>query len=87
MANLVAGRRVVPELIQQDFTPAKVASTLNTLLNDEAARQNINAELQRVAELLASPGISPIESVASATLRAAGTSMAASAAAGHTVHP
>ncbi len=74
MVNLVAGKRAVPELIQHDFTAAKVASTLSTLLNDEAARQTMRGELHRVARLLASSGSGAIESVAAATLQAAGTS-------------
>ena len=32
MANLVAGRRVVPELIQEAFTPARVAAEVSALL-------------------------------------------------------
>ena len=35
MANLVAGRRVVPELIQDDFTPEAVAEHAIALLRDQ----------------------------------------------------
>ena len=75
MVNLVAGRRAVPELIQQDFTPVKVASALRTLLNDDQARQTMQIELERVAGLLASSGAGAIASVATATLAAAATSI------------
>ncbi len=85
MVNLVAGRRAVPELIQHDFTPAKVASALRPLLNDEAVRQTMQAELRRVKDLLAGTGPGAIESVAAATLAAAGTSTARSAAVRQTV--
>ena len=37
MANLVAGRRVVPELIQDDFTPEAVAEHALALLRDPGA--------------------------------------------------
>ena len=38
MANLVAGRRVVPELIQDDFTPERVAAEALRVLTDPAHR-------------------------------------------------
>ena len=71
MVNLVAGRRAVPELIQDDFIPVKVASTLHTLLNDESVRQRMQAELSRVAGLLAGHGPGAIPALAAATLSAA----------------
>ncbi len=74
MVNLVAGRRVVPELIQQDFTPVNVAAGLRTLLNDEAARQTMQAELRRVASLLAGSRAGAIEAVRDATLALAAAS-------------
>jgi lipid-A-disaccharide synthase len=74
MVNLVAGRRIVPELIQHDFTAAKVASILRTLLNDEHVRQSMQEELRRVRSLLAGRGLGPIDQVAAATLEAAGAS-------------
>ena len=37
MINLLAGGALVPELLQQDCTPEKLAQTLRTLLNDPAA--------------------------------------------------
>ncbi len=74
MVNLVAGRRAIPELIQQDFTPVKVASTLRTLLNDEVVRQTMQAELRRVSSLLTGDRGSAIEAVAAVALQAAGRS-------------
>jgi lipid-A-disaccharide synthase len=44
MVNLLAGRAVVPELLQQDCTPEKLASTLEMLLGDPSV-----AEAQRAA--------------------------------------
>ena len=45
--NLIAERRVVPELIQKDFTPAKVAQEVLRLLNDPRAREDLRAGLAR----------------------------------------
>ncbi len=78
MVNLVAGRRIVPELIQRDFTAANVARILHTLLNDESVRQTMQEELRRVRALLAGNGPGAIERVAAATLEAAGASIPAS---------
>jgi lipid-A-disaccharide synthase len=52
MVNLVAGREVVPELIQDDFTPARVESEVRALLEDGAARQEMTAALAEVRGLL-----------------------------------
>ena len=44
MANLIAGRRVVKELIQKDFTPEAVAREAQALLDDPAARAALRTE-------------------------------------------
>jgi lipid-A-disaccharide synthase len=56
MVNLIAERRVVPELIQKDFTPDKVAQEVLRLLNDPRARQELRAGLADVRERLGPPG-------------------------------
>jgi lipid-A-disaccharide synthase len=56
MVNLIAERRVVPELIQKDFTPAKVAQEVLRLLNDPQARENLRAGLAEVRKRLGPPG-------------------------------
>jgi lipid-A-disaccharide synthase len=58
MANLVAGRRVVPELIQDDFTPESVADEAIRLLTDRAAAERMRADLGEVRSRLGSPGAS-----------------------------
>jgi lipid-A-disaccharide synthase len=58
MANLVAGRKVVPELIQDDFTPHAVAVQALTLLQDRAAVARMRAELRIVKARLGQPGAS-----------------------------
>ncbi|HKV05760.1 MAG TPA: lipid-A-disaccharide synthase [Candidatus Acidoferrales bacterium] len=56
MVNLVAGRRVVPELIQEGFTPSAVASELRRLLESSAARDEMKTGLADVRARLGSGG-------------------------------
>jgi lipid-A-disaccharide synthase len=58
MANLVAGQRVVPELIQDDFTAERVAAETIRFLTDEGLRARTRDELRRVREKLGEPGAS-----------------------------
>jgi lipid-A-disaccharide synthase len=58
MANLVAGRRVVPELIQEDFTPDRVAGEAMRVLTDPAYAASMRAALGDVRGRLGSPGAS-----------------------------
>jgi lipid-A-disaccharide synthase len=55
MVNLVAGRRIVPELMQNLMTPARLAGEALTLLGDESARNSMRNELELVARKLAGP--------------------------------
>jgi lipid-A-disaccharide synthase len=52
MANLIAGKRVVPELIQNDFTAANIVQHLRQLLPDSPTRQSMMKELAAVREAL-----------------------------------
>lgn len=57
MANLIAGKRVVPELIQNEFTASKIVSQLQTLLPDGPPRESMMKELAELREILrARPG-------------------------------
>ena len=58
MANLVAGRTIVPELVQDDFTPEAVAGAALTLLDDPARADGMRSELRAVKERLGGPGAS-----------------------------
>jgi lipid-A-disaccharide synthase len=58
MPNLVAGRRIVPELIQHDFTPERVADEAVGLLTDRARHARTREALRRVREQLGAPGAS-----------------------------
>jgi len=52
MANLIAGKRVVPELIQHDFTATKIVQQLERLLPDGARRQSMMNELSAIRSRL-----------------------------------
>jgi lipid-A-disaccharide synthase len=56
MVNLIAEKRVVPELIQSDFTPEKVAGETIRLLQDAEARRALRAGLAEVRARLGPPG-------------------------------
>jgi lipid-A-disaccharide synthase len=58
MANLVAGRRVVPELIQDDFTSSAVADHAIGLIRDTARREKMRADLRTVKAALGARGAS-----------------------------
>src|SRR5204862_4207039 len=58
MANLVAGKRVVPELIQDDFTAERVAAEAVRFLTDRELYAQTQDELRRVREKLGEPGAS-----------------------------
>ncbi|HLW70929.1 MAG TPA: lipid-A-disaccharide synthase [Candidatus Binataceae bacterium] len=57
MPNLLAGRQVVPELIQYDVTPAKLVRAAEPML-DESLRREVIAELRALRMTLGEPGAS-----------------------------
>jgi lipid-A-disaccharide synthase len=58
MVNLVAERRVVPELIQEDFTAEAVANEAVRLLTNRTDAERMRADLRDVRRRLGSPGAS-----------------------------
>jgi lipid-A-disaccharide synthase len=56
MVNLIAGRRVVPELVQNDFTPVRLASEAVRLLDSPEARVEMRRGLAEVRAKLGPPG-------------------------------
>jgi lipid-A-disaccharide synthase len=52
MVNLIAGRRIVPELIQDDFTASKVVERLRPLLENQEARATMQSDLRTVGATL-----------------------------------
>jgi lipid-A-disaccharide synthase len=55
MVNLIAGEEIVPELIQENFTPANVVARLNEIIPDGSAREKMLEGLARVKANLRSP--------------------------------
>jgi len=58
MVNLIAEREVVPELIQSDFTPSRVAEEALSLLTDRARAKRMREDLADVRGRLGEPGAS-----------------------------
>jgi len=58
MANLIAGRAVVPELIQHDCTPHRVAEEAVSLLTDRTRADRMRADLADVRAKLGGAGAS-----------------------------
>jgi lipid-A-disaccharide synthase len=56
MVNLIAEKEVVPELVQDDFTPDRVAGEALRLLQDPNARATMRAGLAEVRKRLGPPG-------------------------------
>ncbi len=52
MANLIAGKRVVPELIQKEFTASNIVRHLEPLLPDGPRRQSMMKELAAIRSAL-----------------------------------
>jgi lipid-A-disaccharide synthase len=55
MVNLIAGKEIVPELVQHDFTSEKVVARLTEILRDGPARERMVEGLKEVRTLLRGP--------------------------------
>ncbi len=71
MVNLIAEKRVVPELVQHDFTPDRVSGEVLRLLGEPGARDAMRAGLAEVRRRLGPPGA--VERAADAILTLVGT--------------
>lgn len=56
LANVVAGKKIAPELIQHRASPRRIAAEARALWEDGRRRQAIQAELQAVRASLGEPG-------------------------------
>ena len=56
MVNLIAGERIVPELVQDDFKPERIVEESRILLDDQNIRTRIIEKLAKLRERLGSPG-------------------------------
>jgi lipid-A-disaccharide synthase len=58
MANLLAGETLFPELLQDDFTPARLAREVLSLVGDPKRLEDMRRGLTRIRERLGGPGAS-----------------------------
>lgn len=72
MVNLIAGRRVVPELMQKDATGERIAAEVRAIVSDAARLSRMRRDLQEVRERLRAGGAAGADSAARAVMRAAG---------------
>ena len=56
MVNLIAGERLMPELIQRDVNPKRIAVETRILLDDTKTRDRITQELSKLRQRLGAPG-------------------------------
>jgi lipid-A-disaccharide synthase len=68
MVNLLAGREIVPELLQQDCTAEKLRAVMRTLLTDHAAAQAQRAAFATIMQGLQAPAGTPADAAAHAVL-------------------
>jgi lipid-A-disaccharide synthase len=58
LVNIIAGRIIVPELIQDDMNPQRIADEVAAILEDPHRAEQIRAELKEVKTKLGGPGAS-----------------------------
>lgn len=58
LVNIVAGKRLVPELLQDDVTPKNIADSIAPVLADEEEHARIKGELLKVRAVLGDAGAS-----------------------------
>jgi lipid A disaccharide synthetase len=58
LPNVLADRRIVPELIQRDATPEAIADHALKMLNDPETRHRVKSELRALRLILGEPGAS-----------------------------
>ncbi len=69
MINLLANRELVPELLQQDCKPEKLAATLQTLLSEPQVAASQRAGFASALDSLRLPGMLPSNAAAAAILQ------------------
>jgi lipid-A-disaccharide synthase len=58
LVNLIAGREIVPELVQHDASPGRIADAVLNMLSDASRLESIRQELLDTVATLGGPGAS-----------------------------
>jgi len=58
LVNLIGEREIIPELLQKEVTPERIAQQLQAMLEDAETRASMLAGLQEVKTRLGAPGAS-----------------------------
>jgi lipid-A-disaccharide synthase len=58
LVNLIAGKEIVPELVQNDASPENIAERVERMLNDPVGLERMRNELLRIRNLLGRTGAS-----------------------------
>ncbi|MBM9511665.1 lipid-A-disaccharide synthase [Desulfogranum marinum] len=58
LVNLISDKQIIPELLQDEVTPTRLASELDKLLTDPLEHQQVHQGLQALKSLLGGPGAS-----------------------------
>jgi lipid-A-disaccharide synthase len=77
MVNLIAGRRIVPELIQREVTGERIAGEVDSILSNEARFGQMKADVAAVREQIMAGGLDASENAAALVLKTAAAQVAA----------
>jgi lipid-A-disaccharide synthase len=58
LVNIIAGKTIVPELVQTEANPERLAELANSLIADQSARDRMKIALSRIKDQLGAPGAS-----------------------------
>ena len=58
LVNLIAGKEIVPELIQKAASPEQIANTVSRMLSDPGGLKKLGLELLNMRKKLGGPGAS-----------------------------
>ena len=58
LVNLIAGREIVPELLQEDASPMRISKTVIEMIRDPSNLEKVRLELMNTRDLLGMPGAS-----------------------------
>lgn len=56
LVNIIAGRMIVPELIQADMSPERIAAEISLILENPETAARVRSDLKTVRQKLGSPG-------------------------------